>query len=378
MKKSENNNQPGLMIDRDNQIVSFGNLYRGLQECKRGVMWKEGVASYSANALKNTYLLKQDLINGKYRIKPYQYFTVTDPKRREVMATSIRDRQFQRSLCDSYLYDAITRSFVRDNFACQVGKGMDDALDRMEAHLHKYYREHGSNNGWVLKCDIKKYFASTSHDVAKAAVRKCVRDKNSVAAVEQIIDSFGETGIGLGSQVSQLIELLVLDDLDHHIKETLRIKHYVRYMDDFMLIHDDKAYLQRCWEKIEKYLAELGLTLNHKTCIFPLEQGITFLKWRFYLTDTGKVVRKLSKKSIVKERRKLRRMKHLVDGGKRAVADVASSFMSWAASAERERAERNTKKRRDGKIVRKGYNGEYVERMRSYFIELYGVDPYMI
>ena len=351
-------------------------MYDGLQKCKKGVRWKEGVAVYESNALRNTYNLRQELINGTYELKPYHYFVVTDPKRREVMATSIRDRQFQRSLCDTYLYDAITHGFIRDNFACQTGRGMSDALDRMEVHMRRFYHEAGGNHGYVLKCDIHHFFAETDHDVAKAAVRKRVDDDDAYNAVCQIIDSFGEKGIGLGSQVSQLIELSVLDDMDHYIKERLGVKHYLRYMDDFILFSETKDELRGWLSEIEAHLTGKGLSLNKKTAIFPIAQGVIFLHWRFRLTDTGKVVAKLSKESISRERRKLKRMKKLVDAGERDIADAARSFLSWAASAERQYAKRNAAKRKTGRIVRKGYNGEYVERMRAYFKELYGIDPY--
>ena len=303
--------------------------------CKRGVMWKDSVAGYSANGLKNTYALLKDLQNCTYKIRPYQCFVVVDPKRREVMATQIRDRQFQRALCDQYLYDELTRHFIYDNGACQKGKGVNFALDRMDTHLHQYYRKHGAQ-GYALKCDIHHYFASTKHDIAKAAMRKRIADDDAYKAVEQIIDSFGgDQGIGLGSQVSQLIELAVLDDMDHFIKERLGIKHYLRYMDDFILIHEDKQYLQYCLAELEKKLSALSLTFNKKTQIVPLSQGIIWLKWRFILTDSGKVVRKMSDASITRQRRKLKRMKHLVDEGKISVEDVRQSMESWTAGANR-------------------------------------------
>ena len=315
--------------------ITFEALYDGLQKCKRGVMWKDSVAGYSANGLKNTYLLRQELVSSKYKLRPYQQFVVTDPKRREVMATQIRDRQYQRALCDGYLYHELTRHFIYDNGACQTGKGVNFALDRMNTHLHRYYRKYGAN-GFVLKCDIHHYFAETSHEVAKAAIRKRVRDKDACYRVEQIIDSFGgDKGIGLGSQVSQLIELAVLDDLDHFIKERLGIRHYERYMDDFVLIHPDKEYLKYCLSEIEQKLSDVGLTLNRKTQIFPLTQGVIWLKWRFILTSSGKVVRKMSPQSIYRQRRKLKRMQKLVADGKIAVEDVRQSMESWTASAER-------------------------------------------
>ena len=105
--------------------------------------------------------------------------------------------------------------------------------------------------------------------------------------VSDIIDSFeGDIGIGLGSQISQLLELAVLDDLDHFIKERLHIKYYLRYMDDFILIHEDKAYLQYCRKEIEKELTKIHLKLNRKTSLYPLKQGVKFLQWRFIFTES--------------------------------------------------------------------------------------------
>lgn len=320
-----------------NKAIQFENLYRGLNDCSRGVRWKDGVAIYRSNALRNTLKLRQDLLNGKYKIKPYRYFTITDPKKREVMSTSIRDRQFQRSICDNGLYEDLTEHFLYTNGACQRGKGVDFALDGLERDLHRFYRKRGSADGWVLKCDIRHYFAETSHDIAKAAVRKRISDDDAYRAVCQIIDSFpGEKGIGLGSEVSQLIELCVLDDLDHYIKEQLGIKYYHRYMDDFVLIHESKEVLQRCLKEIVKRLAEIGLELNNKTQIYHLRQGVVWLKWKLILTGSGKVLRRASHEKINAERRKLKRMH------KKGVSyeSAAQSFMSWAAGIERRKAKK--------------------------------------
>ncbi len=295
------------MKEEFEKAISFGELYKGLNKSSRNVKWKDSVATYHGNALRNTYKLRQELLTGKYTISQYRRFTIKEPKEREIVATRIKDRQFQRSLCDNILYPQFTRSFVRDNCACQRGKGVDDALNRLDVHLHRYYRHHGAQ-GWVLKCDIRHYFAETQHEVAKAAVRKRVSDEEACYHAEKIIDSFGgEKGIGLGSQVSQLVELAVLDDFDHWVKECLKVKYYLRYMDDFILIYDGKAFLEECLREIRQKLKVLGLALNAKTHIHPLKQGIVFLKWRFVLTGTGKVIRRMSKQSIIKERRKLKK-----------------------------------------------------------------------
>lgn len=316
-------------------IISFDRLYDGLRKCKRGTTWKDGTAIYCANGLKNTYRLRQRLLKKTYKIGAYKRFVITDPKRREVMATWITDRQFQRSLCDNYLYDALTRSLIRDNFACQVGRGVDDALDRMEVHLHRYFRRHGAD-GWVLQCDIHHYFPDTPHETAKAAVAKRVKDPDVRQAVYQIIDSFdGEVGIGLGSQVSQLVQLAVLDDMDHYIKECLREKHYLRYMDDFVIVSNNKEHLQEDLRQIRRIVEGLGLELNKKTCIYPLCQGVAWLKWRFVLTPSGKVIRRMNDRNIAKMRRKLRRMKAQCDAGKMSPDVPRESLRSWTANARR-------------------------------------------
>ena len=317
------------------KAISFDELYKGLQKASRNVKWKDSTASYWANGLKNTYKLRQELLTDRYKISPYQRFMIHEPKEREIVATRIKDRQFQRSLCDNVLYPQITKSFIRDNCACQKGKGVDDALDRMDAHLHRYFRKHGAN-GWVLKCDIRHYFAETPHDVAKAAVRKRVTDDEAYRRAEEIIDSFGgDKGIGLGSQVSQLVELAVLDDFDHWIKERLKAKHYIRYMDDFILIHESKDFLATAMKEIAERLKGLGLTLNKKTGIHPLKQGLKFLQWRFLLKESGKVIRRMSRRSIVRERRKLKRMAGLLRQGKCSISAMKENLQSWLANAQR-------------------------------------------
>lgn len=323
------------MDKRIEDAVSFGELYKGLKKSCRNVRWKDSVTGYEANGLKNTFLLRQSLLNGTYQISGYQRFRVHEPKEREIVATRIKDRQFQRSLCDNVLYPQVTRSFIRDNCACQRGKGVDDALDRLNVHLQRYFRKHGAS-GWVLKCDIRHYFAETPHEIAKAAIRKRLTDKRAAFYTDQIIDSFGgDVGIGLGSQVSQITELAVLDDLDHYIKERLHIRHYLRYMDDFILIHEDRSILENTLKEITDRLTALGLTLNNKTQIFPLKQGIIWLKWRFILTDTGKVVRRIGRKSVVRERRKLIRMSRLVSAGRIPFDSMKESFVTWKAHAQR-------------------------------------------
>lgn len=318
-----------------NQVISFDNLYKGLKQSCRNIRWKDSTAGYEANALKNTYRLRESLLNGKYSIDRYQHFTIYEPKRREIVATRLKDRQFQRSLCDNGLYEQITKSFITDNCACLRGRGVDYTLNRMTAHLRRYYKAHGCD-GWVLKCDIHHYFPSIRHDIAKAAICKRVTDTQIAARACEIVDSFGgDTGIGLGSQVSQLVALAVLDDLDHFIKERLRVKHYIRYMDDFVLVHQDKEFLQQCRAEIEKQVNAIGLQLNSKTTLYPLRQGVKMLQWRFIVTDSGAIIRKMDKKKQGKQRRKLKKLYEKEQRGDYAPGTTRESLVSWLANAAR-------------------------------------------
>lgn len=294
--------------DYYDKAINFDSLYKGLKKSCRNVRWKDSVVGYESEGLLKTLALSTALKEKNYKISKYQTFIIHEPKEREIVAAKLVDRQFQRSLCDNGLYEDITEHFIRDNCACQIGRGTDDALKRLKLHFSRYYRKYG-NKGWILKCDIKKFFPSTNHEIAKRIIRKYVSDKKAANAVCDVIDSFnGKQGIGLGSQISQLVELILLNDLDHMIKEKLHIKAYVRYMDDFILIHPNKEYLQYCLKCIKEHLTSLDLELNKKTCIFPIKQGVIFLQWRFILTNIGKVLMLLPRKKITKYKRQLKKV----------------------------------------------------------------------
>ena len=320
------------------EVCRYENLYSAMLKCKRNVLWKDSVAGFTMNGLVNCYKLRSELLNGTYKICDYSVFTIKEPKERVIVSTRFRDRVVQRSLCDNYLTEAMSRPFIYDNCACQVGKGTHFARNRLKHHLRDFYKRFGTN-GYVLKCDVKSYFGSTRHDIAIAAVRKRVDDEWAVSMVEDIINSFDhgpdpDVGIGLGSQVSQLIQLAVLDDLDHFIKEKLKIKNYVRYMDDFILIHQSKEHLKWCRTCIEEELSRIGLKLStKKTQVFPVTQNIPFLGFTFRLTDTGGVKVRLIHNKISKFRRKLRRLVRRANDGHMTREDVDASFQCWQAHA---------------------------------------------
>ena len=125
------------------EVCDFDNLYRAMQHCKNNVMWKDSVAGYVKNGLVNVHKLKESVENGTYKLDAYTQFKVYEPKERDIVSTRIKDRVFQRSLCDNYFYDTMTKSFIYDNCACQDGRGTEFARKRLICHLQKYYRKYG-------------------------------------------------------------------------------------------------------------------------------------------------------------------------------------------------------------------------------------------
>ena len=303
-------------------------------QCSKNVKWKDSVAGYLMHGATNTYQLRKDLLSGKYKISKYSRFKIYEPKERDIISTKFRDRQFQRSLTDNYLYTEITKSFIYDSHACQIGRGTDSARDRLAVHLRKHYLSHG-RVGYILKCDLHNYFGSTSHAIAKLAIDKRVVDPWARQCVHDIVDSYdGDYGIGLGSQITQLIQLALLDDLDHTIKEKLHIKHYIRYMDDFILIHEDKSVLKNCLVVVKAWLKEHELELNaKKTQIAPIAQPIRFLGFNYRLTESGKVLRTLPKDKVSHERRKLRKQVAIAKQGKMTRVQVNDCYQSWRSHA---------------------------------------------
>lgn len=305
-----------------------------MQHCANGVRWKASVIKYLQNGLANTEKLRQELLDDTYKLGKQIEFKVYEPKERTVVAMRFRDRQVQRSLLHNYLADELSRHFIYDNAAGQISKGPDLSIRRVKMMLEKAHRLYG-DNVYAYTYDLKSFFGSTRHDVAKAAVRKRVRDDWACQLVEQIIDSFpGNVGIGLGSDVAQYIELAVLDDLDHFIKEQMCVKLYARYMDDFVIITDGKEHAAEYRKAIEHELEKIHLQLHPKKCsVVPARNGFKWLGFRMRVKPSGKILITLSKDKIYHERRKLKKMVRLVKAGKlpRETADI--SIQCWAAHA---------------------------------------------
>lgn len=315
-------------------VYDFSNLYRAYRMARKGKRWKNPVAKVEANVLEAVRYIQMELETGTYCPGGYFEFIVHEPKERIVQTNSFKDKIVQHSLCDEILYPVLSAPFILDNYGSQVGKGTLFGLDRLSGFMRDYYLKHGAADGWVLKADVRHYFASIRHDVLKKDVRRHLKDPRTLALVDAIIDSTpGNVGIPIGNQSSQIFALLYLDQLDHFVKEVLRVRYYGRYMDDFYLICEDKGKLQEAWRKIAELLALRGLELNGKTNIFPLRNGLDFLGFHTYLNDSGKVIRKVRRSSKFRMSRKLRAFEAKYKSGEMTRKEIEDSYRSWRAHA---------------------------------------------
>ncbi len=332
--RAEHKNKKTYDCDDFEKVFSYENLYKSYKKCRCGVAWKSSTQKYITQAPLNVYRTYDKLHNGSYKPGKFNEFEIMERgKRREIKAVPISDRAVQRCLCDNAIVPVLTRTFVYDNGASMIDKGYSFAVNRCKTHLLKHYRKYG-NEGYVLVFDFSKFFDRIPHDLIKDIMREEFTDERILHISDQIIDSFGEIGLGLGSQVSQVFALASANRLDHYIKEVCRIKYYGRYMDDGYLIHPSKEYLEECLLKIKNICDTLGIKLNEKkTRIIKLSHGFKFLKVKFFLLDSGKVIKKLNRASITRQRRKLKSLRKLVDAGNMPVEDVYASWQSWRSYA---------------------------------------------
>lgn len=315
-------------MDDFQTLTDFGNLYNSCQVSLKGKGKKTSAAKFNVMALEYLYVIKQQLLNRTYRISPYSEFIVTEPKRRIIKSGSFRDKVLQHCLCDYVLLPKMRDIFIEDNYAGQIGKGTLFGLNRLSEHLENFYAEHGTN-GYILKCDITKFFYTINHDVMKKCIRNYFDDEGIQWICDLFIDSVDGDGLPLGNQSSQVFALIYLTGLDYFITEELGCKYYGRYMDDFYLLSDDKEYLQHCLKRIKEYLVEFKLTLNDKTEIVPMSKGIRFLGFHTYLTDQGKVIRKLNGDNKRHIKKRLRKYAKLVKEGRMTRERFNEIYTSW-------------------------------------------------
>lgn len=315
------------------EVLDFENLYRAFLAARRGKRDNKEVIEFEKNLGSNLFRLKKELESKTYHPLPYKIFKIYEPKERIIKAPHFRDRVVHHSLCDNVLERIFERHFIPFTIACRKYKGTHGALHCLQKQMQIAWRK--NKKGYILKCDIRKYFDNIRHNVLKQKIRRLIKDPNLLWLIDLIIDSTPDNmGIPIGNLTSQWFANYYLSDMDHVIKEQLRIKHYLRYMDDFTLIHEDKSYLIYCKHFLEDYLREIGLEFNSKTQIFPLKNGVDFLGFHTYVTETGKIIRKLRRDSKKHMKRKLIYFQREYQKGNIEYERIQACISSWIGHAE--------------------------------------------
>lgn len=299
----------------DKEIVAnFENLYSSYKRVKADKKFNSGTARFSIMALEGIQTLKEQLENQTYSIAPYNKFKIYEPKERIIESCSFKDKTVQRCFSDYILTPKLNNIFIKWNTAGQIGKGHYMAMDGLRDHMLEFYSKNGLN-GWIVKCDIRKYFYSIDHEIMKDVVDYYFDDEFTVWLNHLFIDSTENPGLPLGNQVNQKYALLLLHSLDQMITIEYGIQHYGRYNDYFYVICKSKEEAREILEAIQLMVESLKLELNTKSQIVPFKMGLCYLGFYHYVTSDGKYIRKLRGDKKRKTHRKIRNWIRAVNNG---------------------------------------------------------------
>jgi retron-type reverse transcriptase len=286
-------------------IISLENLFTAWQEFSAGKKKKPDVKGFGTLLTNNILQLHDELANFTYVHGNYEAFNISDPKPRNIHKATVRDRVLHHAIYRK-LYPFFDRVFISNSYSCRNDKGTHKAINCFS----KFCLLVGKNNTktvWILKCDIRKFFASIDHAILGEILRRHIKDSGILWLINQVVKSFHTTregvGLPLGNLTSQLFVNIYMHEFDMFMKQELREKYYIRYADDFVVLSDNKIHLETILPLMEKFLSEkLKLSLHeHKVYIKAYSSGVDFLGWvhfphhRQIRTATKrKLVRKLS------------------------------------------------------------------------------------
>lgn len=303
-------------------------------ESTRQSRWKENTQRYLSNLLVNNIKLQEDVLNYKYKVSPTTDFTLNERGHlRNIEAPAVRDRIVQKTLTKNVLIPSLVPFVIYDNYASLKNRGTSFARRRFETMLRKFIKRNG-NDGYILLIDIKKYFESIDHDILKQIITPRIRNinKDVLDLIYYIINTSSKTnkGLNLGSEAPQIFAIYYLNTLDTFIKIVKSVKYYGRYMDDIFIIGKSKKELNVLLEEIRYKLSTLKLQINNKkTHIVKLTHGFTFLQIKYNILSTGKILKRVSHGKIVRERRRLKAFRRMLDIGKMTETEIYNCYKSW-------------------------------------------------
>lgn len=310
MHDFKNKNENKLKVNKKyfdlyyHDIISVENILEAWNIFKKGKRNKLDVQEFEFNLMSNILDLHNDLKNKTYNHGSYEHFKVNDPKPRDIHKASVRDRLLHHAIC-KILYPLYDKKFIADSYSCRNNKGTHKAILKFEKFTRKVSNNY-INQCYVLKCDIRKFFASINHDMLISILEKRIGDRDILELLRNIIQSFNK-GLPLGNLTSQLLVNIYMNEFDQYVKHTLKVKYYIRYADDFVFVLESKDELELVRQKCEAFLTlNLKLFLHPKKCfIKTIYSGVDFLgrvhfpKYRVPRSSTKKrIFRKVSEENF--------------------------------------------------------------------------------
>lgn len=360
-----------------NKLHDANLIYEAGNRAIKSSSFKYSTQLFEQNHLLETAKIQKELQDGSYIPRPGERFPITERgKTRFICNNTMRDKAVNHLLCDEVLTPAMAPYLQYDNMASQKDKGVDLYKKRLKYHLLQYYARYHTNEGWILTVDLSGYYANVPHDKCKEMIAMFL-DKAGVdpdtaqtanwlvgiamRSMEMDVSRFTDAeiaemyrgkvdgmmnfgvdpqqltgqkmlkkGVDIGNQISQDIGIMYPYRVDNYIKTVEGAEWWGRYTDDFRCISQDKEFLMRLLRQIRIIAKEYGLIVNEKkTRIWKLSQPFRHLKDQWWLTETGKVIQNINPKSIVRERRKLKAYRRLLDAGRITLPEIENSFKAW-------------------------------------------------
>jgi RNA-directed DNA polymerase len=286
-----------------NYIISIENLFIAWQEFKKGKTKKNDVQEFVFNLEDNLFKLHEELKNKLYQHSNYTAFNISDPKPRKIHKATVRDRILHHAIF-RILYPIFDKVFIFDSYSCRLNKGTHKAVNRLELFCQKLSRNNRENI-YALKCDIKKFFASVDQKILLNLIKNKIQNENAIWLIEEIIKSFSSgvnnKGIPLGNVTSQLFANVYLNELDQFIKHELKIKYYLRYCDDFIILGENEKDLRNLIKPINNFLKDKLKLILHpdKIVLRKYSQGIDFLG--YVVLPQHRVLRTKTKRRMLKK-----------------------------------------------------------------------------
>jgi len=300
-----------------NKIISLENLFSAWDRFKSDKQKKRDVQKFEWNLEENIFQLHRDLKCKRYKHGAYSSFYIHDPKQRHIHKATVRDRILHHAIFTT-LNPIFEPTFIFNSLSCRVDKGTHKGIDILDK-LTRQVSRNTFKPCFVLKCDIRKFFETIDHKILLDIIRKRIKDANTMWLLEEIIESFTSRysnlferkGLPIGNLTSQLFANIYLNEFDQFIEHELKVKHYIRYTDDFVIVAENKPYLKNLIAPIRSFLSEkLALELHpKKITIRKFHQGIDFLGYiilpycRLLRTKTRQRIFKKLKKRIEEYKR---------------------------------------------------------------------------